>query len=153
MIVLDANILVIDLGYVRDVNFNANQRFLACLQSEGIPRGITSQGLLEVVGKGSFGASPKVIARLPSILTNRYCLTVHPDPATHPGYAGIAFDEIVSQMERKMSLGDAVMARQIERFAPQATSLLTWNAKHFIGKIAIPVMTPAEWLAQRAAGP
>jgi hypothetical protein len=50
-------------------------------------------------------------------------------------------------MTTKMSLGDAVQAVQIADFKPDADLLLTWNAKHFLGKVAIPVMTPGDWLA------
>ena len=52
-------------------------------------------------------------------------------------------------MTQKMALGDAVQAVQIRMFAPHADALLTWNAKHFKGKIVIPVLTPEEWLQQQ----
>ena len=39
-------------------------------------------------------------------------------------------------------------------FAPPATALLTWNAKHFRGRLGLPVLTPDEWLNQQPpAGP
>jgi len=38
-----------------------------------------------------------------------------------------------------MSLADAVQAVQIARFAGHADCLLTWNARHFQGKLTIPV--------------
>jgi hypothetical protein len=52
-----------------------------------------------------------------------------------------------------MALGDAVQAVQIARNASHADCLLTWNARHFVGKTAVPVLTPEDWLDQRAAGP
>ena len=51
------------------------------------------------------------------------------------------------QIAKKMSLGDAIQVAQIVKYAPGASCLVTWNAKHFLGKLAIPVLTPAEWLA------
>lgn len=48
-----------------------------------------------------------------------------------------------------MSLGDAVQAVQIAKYASLADCLLTWNAKHFQGKLVLPVHTPVEWLQQR----
>ena len=56
-------------------------------------------------------------------------------------------------MKLKMSLDDSVQAVQIRRYAPFAECLLTWNAKHFQGKIAVPVMTPVEWLRKRGEIP
>jgi hypothetical protein len=49
-----------------------------------------------------------------------------------------------------MALGDAVQAVQIDRYARHASRLLTWNARHFIGKLAIPVQTPQDWIAQQS---
>jgi hypothetical protein len=117
VILIDANILLIDSMYSRDANFVSNAEFLSVMSSERIDRGMTLHGLLEVVGKRSFNVIASNVAKLPGVLCAFYGLKIFPDPATHPGYAGIAFSEIVSQMERKMSLGDAVMARQIEQFA------------------------------------
>lgn len=149
MILLDANILVIDAMYPRDANFATNASFLSIVATERIERGITLHGLLEVVGKRSHNVSSANITKLPSVLAAFYGLWILPDPATDPDYAGGRYSEVVSQIEKKMSLGDAVMALQIERYASHATALITWNAKHFVGKLAIPAMTPAEWLAQR----
>lgn len=149
MIILDANILVIDLGYPGDANFPANSRFLAHLYTNQIPRGMVMQGLLEVVGKQSFNTSAGIIPNLPVILRNKYGLTIYPDVAVVPEYAECTYTDILSQMVRKMSLGDAVMAVQIANFAPTASALITWDAARFHGKIVIPVLTPAEWLAQQ----
>jgi len=49
-------------------------------------------------------------------------------------------------MQLQMSLGDAVQAVQIAHNASHAQCLLSWNAKHFSGKMAIPVLTPEDWL-------
>ena len=76
-----------------------------------------------------------------------------PDLTSVPVYAGCNVDEIIAQMTRQMSLGDAVMAVQLAKYAPAALSLVTWNAKHFHGKVLIPVLTPDEWLLQQASTP
>lgn len=148
MIVLDANVLIVDLGFPGDPNYIANRQFLN--RTTGMHRGIAMQGLLEVVGVRSYNTSAKLISALPGMLAARYGLTVLPDPVALPHYAGCTFDEVVAQMVMKMSLGDSIMALQIARFAPAATELVTWNAKHFVGKVVIPVLTPVEWLARQA---
>ncbi len=155
MIVLDADVLILDLDYPRDANHATNRRFLDHLAANSIRRGITTQGLLEVVGKRSYQTPVALIPRLPTVLLARYGLTLIPDPATVPEYAACTFDEVLGQIGTQMALGDAVMAVQIARFAPTAAALVTWNAKHFRGKLVVPVQTPDEWLQQQPppAGP
>jgi hypothetical protein len=149
MIVIDANLLVIDLSHPGDPNFAINRRFLEHLALNGIERGMTTQGLLEVVGKRSYQTPVALIPHLPSLLLTKYGLKLFPDPAAVPEYAGCTFDEVVTQMTHQMALGDAVMAVQIAKFAPTATALVTWDARHFLGKVVVPVLTPDEWLQQQ----
>lgn len=155
MIILDADVLVIDLAHPNDPNFVTNRRFLDHLLTHGLERGITTQGLLEVVGKRSFQTPTALIQLLPASIRSHYGLRLLPDLVTVPEYAGCTFDEVVGQIARQMSLGDAVMAVQVAKYAPAATALVTWNAKHFRGKLAVPVLTPDEWLQQQTppAGP
>jgi hypothetical protein len=149
VIVLDADVLILDLDYPRDPNYPANRRFLDYLAANGIERGITTQGLLEVIGKQSFQTPTAIIPKVPALLLGKYGLKLIPAPASVPEYAGCTFDEILAQIARQMSLGDAVMAIQIAKFAPTASALVTWNAKHFRGKLVVPAFTPEEWLLQR----
>ncbi len=149
MILLDADVLLIDIRFPRDANFAVNQQLLERLRSERRAAGIAAQALLEVVGILSFNVSPAKIPALARQVARQYRLTIVPDWKSHPEYAGCRVQEILDQMTRQMALGDAVQAVQIERFAPQAECLLTWNARHFVGKLVIPVFTPQEWLAQQ----
>ena len=105
------------------------------------------QALLEAVGCMSFGTPTHVIVKLPRALAAQYCLWVVPDLQQHTMHSDCTIDEIMIQIAKKMSLGDAIQVAQIVKYAPGASCLVTWNAKHFLGKLAIPVLTPAEWLA------
>ncbi len=40
-----------------------------------------------------------------------------------------------------------------KQFAADAVCLLTWNARHFQGKVVVPVLTPEDWLRQQGAIP
>jgi hypothetical protein len=151
VIVIDADVLIVDLAYPNDPNYPVSRLFLNCIATNGIESWITTQGLLEVVGKRSYNTPVATIAMLPTILLTTYCLRPTPDPASVPEYAGCTFDEVVAQMTQQMALGDAVMAVQIAKFAPAATALVTWNAKHFRGKLVVPVLTPDEWLQQQSS--
>ena len=146
MILLDADVLLLDIRYPGDARFATNRAALDRLRNEGWRVGVTVQALLEVVGILSFNVSPSKLQVLWRQLPIQYGLDVCPDPESHPNYAGGTVPELLAQMTKRMALGDAVQALQIERFAPSADRLITWNARHFHGKLAIPVMTPEEWL-------
>jgi hypothetical protein len=149
VILLDSDILLIDTRYPNDPRATVSSQCLQQLKADAGDLGITMQVMLEVVGVLSFNTSAGQIPLLPAQITATYNLAVLPDPRNHLDYAGCTFIEGVDQMCRSMALGDAVLAVQIARYANSAQCLLTWNAKHFVGKIVIPVFTPEEWLQQR----
>lgn len=155
MIPVDADILWLTRRNAQDPRQPVNQQFLDALRAGGVRRGVTTQGLLEAAGKFSYGTPAADIPGLPGLICAIHGLEVIPDPAAVPGYAGCTVAEVIAQMVRKMSAGDAVMAVQIAKYAPPNAVLVTWNAKHFRGKLTVPVMTPEEWLLQNppAAGP
>ena len=149
MILLDADILLIELRYRNDTRFAVNRQILDIFQAGHVRVGMTAQALLEVVGVLSFNISSARVPRLPDLLCVQYGLAILPDPQQHPGYAGCTFEELVSQMSRQMALGDAVQAVQIAHDIAEVDCLLSWNARHFHNKIAVPVWTPPEWLARQ----
>jgi hypothetical protein len=149
MILLDSDVLLIELRYKNDPKFALNQQALDQIAKDGIRPAVVSHTLLEVVGNLSFGVSKALIPGLPQLVIQRCNLRVFPDPLQQPHYADCTFDEIINQISHQMALADAVQAVQIARHAPTATCLLTWNARHFVGKLVIPVLTPEEWLIQR----
>ncbi|HKI36116.1 MAG TPA: hypothetical protein VKA46_29940 [Gemmataceae bacterium] len=108
MILLDSDILVTDIRYTRDPRTAINQQVLQQIRAGQVTAGIVLHALLEVVGAISFGTAPANIPRLPAGLLAHYNLQVIPDPQRHPDYAGCDYDELVAQLTRQMSLGDAV---------------------------------------------
>jgi hypothetical protein len=150
MILLDSDVLLIDLRYPNDAKFAVNRQTLDRIRDRQLACGITIQTLLETVGILSFNLSSARLPRLPNLLRVQYRLSVVPDPQQHPGYAGCTIDELVQQMSQRMALGDAVQAVQVRRHAPTADCLLSWNSKHFVGKLPIPTYTPEEWLQRQA---
>jgi len=153
VILLDADVLWIDLAVHTDKKYPDTRLALDAISAANLDAGVTAQAFLEVVGKRSYGTSAALIPALPGLVVARYRLQVIPDPVIEPGYAGCTFDEVIAQMAQKMSLGDAVQAVQIAKYAPPTSTLLTWNAKHFAKKLAIPVLTPTDWLAARGGTP
>lgn len=151
MILLDADLLLIDIRYPNDARFSVNRHCLDLLKPEQMEAGITQQALLEVVGVLSFNVSPAHVPRLIQLLPGQYGLQVIPGVDEHTEYAGCQTGEVVDQIRLQMALGDAVQSAQIRKFTPDADCLLSWNARHFVGKSVVPALTPQDWLSQRAA--
>jgi hypothetical protein len=68
MILLDADLLLLDIRYPRDVRFSLNERLLKTLQERGLERGITLYALLEVIGILSFNLPTDQIRQLYTVL-------------------------------------------------------------------------------------
>jgi arginine utilization protein RocB len=149
VILLDADVVLIDRKYQNDQRRSGNSAALARLLSDRHSLGMVVHAVMEVVGVMSYGTSTADIPLIPDALKTIYGITIFPDPQVEPDYAGCSYTDLIGQMSLKMSLGDAVHAVQIARFAPSATLLITWNAKHFRGKLAVPALTPEEWLQQQ----
>lgn len=71
MILLDADILVLDIRYPRDARFAVNEQLLTMLQNHDISRGITLYALLEVIGILSFNLPTDQVQKLFSLLPMR----------------------------------------------------------------------------------
>ena len=152
MILLDADILLLDIRYPRDTRFGLNERLLKTLQERSLPRGITLYALLEVIGILSFNLPTDQIQRLYALLPRRYDLQVVPALGVSQEVPALAISVILAQMEKKMALGDVLQALYIQQFAPQATCLISWNARHFHQKLSVPALTPEKWLAGSPSG-
>ena len=152
MILLDSDVLLIAHRYQNDPRYSVNDQTLQQLRTDAISLGISAQALLEIVGILSFNVPKASVSRLPHFLIGLHGLIVFPDVQQFPDYAGCTVGELIAQMAHQMSLPDAVQAVQIARYAGHADCLLTWNARHFQGKLVIPVLTPQEWLAQHDTG-
>ena len=148
MILLDADILLLDIRYPRDTHFGVNELLLKTLQDRGLERGITLYTLLEVVGVLGFNLPTEQIQRFSILLPGRYGLQVMPALAINQEIPTFTPCAILAFIEKKMALGDALQALYLQRFAPHATCLLSWNASHFQQKLSVPAMTPEEWLTQ-----
>lgn len=148
MILLDADILLLDIRYPRDAHFGVNERLLKTLQERELKRGITLYTLLEVVGVLSFNLPAEQIQRFYTLLPGRYGSQVVPALAINQEVPTFTPSAILAFIEKKMALGDALQALYLQRFAPHATCLLSWNARHFQQKLSVPALTPEEWLTQ-----
>jgi hypothetical protein len=152
VIVLDTDILILDLRFPRDPRHFGNRRFLEHGKKH-LSLGMTCHSMLEVIGKLSFSVTPADIPKLAVQIPIQYGLKVAPDLDAGVDYASCSVGEVLMAIQKRMSLGDAVHAVQIEKFCPAAACLITWNAKHYQGKLNIPALTPEEWWQQHQPSP
>ena len=146
MILLDANVLLIDFKYLNDPNFARNRQALKVLVASGVTLGVPTQVIIEVVGVMCHGTPATSVLSIWPTIQKKYNLRTVPDMAAVADHCGCTPDEILAQMVRKQHAGDAVIAAQIAKYASGAAAFVTWNLKHFRGNLVVPVLTPDEWL-------
>jgi predicted nucleic acid-binding protein len=149
VIFVDSNLFVIDLRYRADANYRANRRALDRLRREGT--GMTGLvNLLEVCGILSFNLTAAALHALYVHFTQRYGVTVVPGSAYDTRLPGATAGDLLAKMEKRMALKDAEIALAVAQHAGNVSAFLSWNAKHFEGKLPVPAVTPVEWLRRRS---
>lgn len=145
MIFVDSNLFVIDLRYPRDRNHRINRTALDRLAREA--NGVTSVlNVLEVCGILSFNLSAESLRALFIHFPRRYGVTVLPGCGFATRLPAPDAHELLALMARRMSVKDAEIALAVEQQTANVTAFLTWNAKHFAGKLSVPSLTPREWM-------
>ena len=152
MILVDANVFVLDLRYARDRLYQSNRAFLDALAASG-NGAVTLYTLLEVAGILSFNLNPRQLRELVVHFPRRYGVAVLPpaDLSMDLPMAGVG--AILARMEKRCSMGDALAMEAAERVAGPGAVYVTWDADHFTGRTTLHVQTPAEWLEEQTDGP
>lgn len=145
LVVLDSNLFIVDLRYPRDRHFGINRTFLARLPTLA-QAATTLINLLEVCGVLSFNLTSQQVWELYEYLPERYGVTVLPRSTLPASLPGLPVEQLLGLMAKKLSFGDALVLATVEAWVPQAACFVTWDARHFRGKIALPIMTPKEFL-------
>jgi hypothetical protein len=152
VIFVDSNLFVIDLRYHDDVSYDVNRRALGRLAREGT--GMTSLlNLLEVCGILSFNLSAEALHALYVHFPRRYRVTLVPGGGYEARLPAPSAREVLERMEQRMALKDAEIRLAVEQHADSLTAFLSWNARHFAGKLPVPALTPGEWLKRRDPRP
>ncbi len=148
MIFLDSNLFVIDLRYRNDPVYADNRRFLDRIRARQV--GITGLvNVLETCGILSFNLAPRSLVELFVHFPRRYGVSIVPGGDWDSRIPSPTSREILEQMRHRMALKDAEIALLVEEQSPAMEAFVTWNAKHFAGKLSVPVFTPRQWLARR----
>lgn len=147
MVFLDCKLFIIDRFFPRDAAYRANRRFLDRLtEIDGVVPLLT---LLELCGAASFRLSAQEVDRCLHDFTIIYPVRVI-DPfgagcESAASWLAAWTDDITTYLARRMTFGDAVLAREADRWGAQ--SLVTWNVKDFDGRVAVSVTTPQRFFA------
>ncbi len=146
MVFLDSNIFLLDRFFPRDNNHESNKQFLKTINKAGIRAALPFYTLLEICGIASFNLSVEEQEKWLYSFPEVYAVDIL-DPYERPERAaGIVdyFGELTAYITKKMTVGDAIFLREAEMY--KAAAIVTWNKKHFLGKTAIPIFTPQEYV-------
>lgn len=149
MIFVDSNLFVIDLRYRDDLDYRVNRRALDRLARDGTAM-TSTLNVLEICGILSFNLSVAALHALYVHFAQRYRVAVVPGGGYEARLPAPAAREVLARMEKRMALKDAEIALVVEQHAASLDAFVTWNAKHFAGKVPVPVLTPPQWLGRVA---
>jgi hypothetical protein len=147
LVFLDGNLFIIDRFFRRDTLYPATRAFLARLP--GISGAVPLFALLELCGAASFRLSAAeaerwlhgFVAAYPVLVLNPFGAGDVPAAA----WLGSFADDVIRYIARRMTLGDAILAREADRYGAEA--VVTWNIKDFAGRTAVPVLTPEQFIS------
>jgi len=149
VVIIDTDILLTEFRYQRDRKYHINKQFLSIIRTTG--GATTVYTLMEFLGSISFNVNSSRLAKWRSWLRDAYNLVI-----IWPEARGIDADSFVHTLifehpfERMCSTPIAFVDSLILDLAEQveeAETLVTWNAKHFVGRTSLVVKTPEEYLA------
>jgi hypothetical protein len=144
---VDSNLFVIALRYRRDRAAKDNAAALDQLRSRG--DGVTSVvNLLEICGILSFNLNERQLRALYAHFERRFGVKVLPAARDASGLVPARPEDVLAWLGTRMSFGDALVADALERWAPGAAQFVSWNAKHFRGKVGVPALTPTQYLRE-----
>jgi hypothetical protein len=146
MICIDSDIFLIDLRYGGDRRADQTRAFLKYVRESG--QGATTIfNLLEVAGVLSFNLNPQQTLELYSHLPARYGIEVVPSQDFRTTLPGLRVGEVFDIISHQTAFGDALIAALVNRLRDHVTSFVTWNERHFHGRMSVPVLTPASFAA------
>jgi hypothetical protein len=142
VICIDSDVFLIDLRYPADPRARATKAFLNWAVETG--RGATTIiNLLEVTGVLSFNLSGQQLVDFYAHFPRRYNVRVLPSHGEGQRLPALRSAEILRVMLRKVAFGDAIIATLVNRLQSNVEGFVTWNTSHFVGRVTVPVFTPA----------
>jgi len=146
MVLLDSNIFIVDRFFPRDTLYPQNKVFVEKLAS--IDAAVSFFTLLEICGVASFRLSANELsawlfgfnAIYPVSVIDIHGLRNNDGEAWWSTF----IEEVAANIAKKMTFGDAALLREAEHYDVEA--VITWNAKDFIRRTRLDVLTPTALL-------
>lgn len=150
MVLIDTDVLLVEFRYSRDTRFQVNTSFLSRVKAD--EPCITVYNLMEFLGQMSFNMPSDKLVDWDRWLEDEYGLSI-----LWPETSGLdatsffrteIYDRPFSRMIEArggMPFNDALIIGLGER-TPGVDALVTWNARHFLAKTKLSVLTPEEYL-------
>jgi predicted nucleic acid-binding protein len=148
VIFVDTNVFAIEKRYRRDPHFRVNHRFLEALRKKG-GGATTPVNLLEFAGILSFSLNPGQLAEAVRSFPEHFGVAIVPALDPREGLLALPLARLFRRISAKCSFGDALVLELAEAHAEPGSQFVTWDAKHFLGKTSLDVLTPAQALARR----
>ena len=143
---IDTDIFVRNLRYRDDKNIIDNDRFLDLVKEKRIIGFTSIYNLLELCGILSFNLSSESLLHLYGGFKKRFQLKQILFGTYSDENLIININTVFTQLLKKMSFGDALIAGCVEYHGDILEGFVSWNVKHYEGKLNIDVYTPAELL-------
>jgi hypothetical protein len=146
LVFLDSNLFIIDRFFPRDAAYASTHQFFRRLTD--ISAAVPSMTLLELCGAASLRLSLQETERWLHRFVSVYQVEILNPFGIGDGTAREWFfsysDDLSRYLTRRMTLGDAMLAREADRYGAEA--IVTWNVKDFADRTATPVFTPEQFL-------
>ncbi|MBF0492215.1 MAG: hypothetical protein HQM15_05490 [Deltaproteobacteria bacterium] len=144
-IFLDTDLFVRYLRYPKDAHRADNNALLDKIKNSEI-QGVTSVfNVLETCGVLSYNLSQEDLISLFEGFQGYFNLQIL-FPSSRQDHLNYLLPDVFEQIKKKQSFGDAQVSMIVEQYHHQLSCFITWNAKHFEGKLSIPVKTPKQYL-------
>ena len=146
MIVIDTDVLALYHFFTKDDRHNTACTFIRDTQE--IPRGTTIYNLLELSGILSVAGKPgpaRSLLEAYATAADMQVLFPHLSPLSPEVFWADYSGELMEMMERGLRYGDAKVLWVAQN--SNASSLVTWNTRHYQERTPLSVLTPDEYLA------
>jgi hypothetical protein len=146
LVFVDSNVFIVDRFYPTDALYSQNRSFVERLAS--LDSAVSILTLLELCGAASHRLSTTELGSWLSRFDSIYpvsVLDVHGlgDKDAEAWWHSF-ITEISAIIVKKMSLGDALLLYEAERY--DAEAIITWNTKDFTRRGPVPIFTPTDFL-------
>ena len=144
MICIDSDVFLIDLRYPADRRAPATRAFLEAAAGSG-DAATTVFNVLEMTGVLSFNLSGQQVVDFYAHFPRRYNVQILPYHDPGQRLPALPLRQVLNTMQRKMALGDALIATLVNRLHNTLQAFVTWNDVHFQGRLTVPIFTPATY--------